>query len=119
MRVVGLLRSREGSLRLGRLVTLRRGLVSGLRRSLVLLLLLRRGGRGHVHTLLLSLVALGDGTLREASLDLVVLLDEGAAETPVADAAVTHAAALNAEPLTDLTSLHHGVAAQKKRHYRQ
>lgn len=65
-----------------------------------------------MHALLLSLVALGDGTLREASLDFVVLLDEGTAETPVADAAVAHAAALNAESLTDLTTLHHGVAVQ-------
>jgi hypothetical protein len=112
VRVVGLLRSREGSLRLRRLVTLRRGLVARLRRSLVLLLLLGRGRGRHVHALLLSLVALGDGTLREASLDFVVLLDEGTAETPVADAAVAHAAALNAESLTDLTTLHHGVAVQ-------
>lgn len=114
VRVVGLLRRREGSLRLRRLVTLRRGLITRLRRSLVLLLLLLLGrGRGrHVHALLLSLVALGDGTLREASLDFVVLLDEGTAETPVADAAIAHAAALNTESLTDLTTLHHGVAAQ-------
>lgn len=62
-----------------------------------------------MHALLLSLVALGDGTLRETSLDFVVLLDEGTAETPVADTAVAHAAALNAESLTDLTTLHHGV----------
>lgn len=62
-----------------------------------------------MHSLLLSLVALGDGPLREARLDLVVLLDQSTAEAPVTDAAIVHATAFDAESLTDLTTLHHGV----------
>jgi hypothetical protein len=37
------------------------------------------------------------------------LLDESAAKTPVTDAAVAHAATLDAESLTDFSTLHHGV----------
>lgn len=66
-----------------------------------------------MHTLLLSLVALGDGPLREARLDLVVLLDKSAAEAPVTDAAIVHATAFDAESLTDLTTLHHGVTRSR------
>ena len=70
LRVVSLLRWRVGSLRLRRLVTVLRKLIIGLRGLLlrvgllimILLLLSRRRCR-HVHTLLLSLVALGDRPL--------------------------------------------------------
>lgn len=47
--------------------------------------------------------------MRKASLDFVVLLDKSTAETPVTDAAVAHAATLDAESLTDFSTLHHGV----------
>lgn len=66
-----------------------------------------------MHSLLLSLVALGDGPLREARLDLVVLLDQSTAEAPVTDAAIVHATAFDAESLTDLTALHHGVTRSR------
>lgn len=44
-----------------------------------------------------------------AGLDLVVLLDEGAARAPVGRAAVGGAVARDAEPLADLGPLHHNV----------
>lgn len=47
--------------------------------------------------------------MRETSLDFVVLLDESTAETPVTDTAVAHTATLDAESLTDFSTLHHGV----------
>lgn len=50
--------------------------------------------------------ARGDG---EAGLDLVVLLDDGAAGAPVRRAAVTHGAAGDLEAVADLGTLHHGV----------
>jgi hypothetical protein len=134
LRVVSLLRWRIGSLRLRRLVTVLRKLIIGLRGLLLgvgllilillllillllillllLLLLCRRRSR-HVHTLLLSLVALGDRSLREARLDFVVLLDKSTAETPVTDAAIVHATTLDAESLTDFTTLHHGVTRSR------
>lgn len=112
MRIVSLLRRRRlvtGMLLL--LVLVLRKLVIRLRllvRAGLLVLVLGLG-IWHVHALLLSLVALGDRALRKASLDLVVLLDESTAETPVTDTAVVHAATLDAESLTDLSTLHHGV----------
>lgn len=47
--------------------------------------------------------------MRKASLYFVVLLDKSTAETPVTDAAVAHATTLDAESLTDFSTLHHGV----------
>ena len=116
MRIVSLLRRRR--LVTGMLLLLLLVLVLVLRKLVIRLRLLVRVGLlvlvlglgiWHVHTLLLSLVALGDRTLRKASLDFVVLLDESTAETPVTDTAVVHAATLDAESLTDLSTLHHGV----------
>lgn len=66
-----------------------------------------------MHTLLLSLVALGDRPLCKTRLDFVVLLDKSTAKAPVTDAAVVHATALDAESLTDFTTLHHGVTRSR------
>lgn len=101
--VDGLLRRRKRSVVGGLLLE-----ASLLRLDAGLLLL----GR-HVHALLLGVVALGDGTLGEAGLDFLLLLDEGTAAAPVAGAAISHAAALDAKLLSDLTTLHHGVAIAK------
>jgi hypothetical protein len=101
------------------------GLLLGRERSVVLLLLLLlllessigsglvAGLLRHVHTLLLGVVALGDGALSETGLHFLLLLDEGTATAPVAGAAIVHAAALDAKLLTDLTTLHHGVAGER------
>jgi hypothetical protein len=64
----------------------------------------------HMHALLLWLVAGDNWTGRGASENFLLLLDKCAAATPVAGAAIVGATALNAEALTDLGSLHHGVA---------
>lgn len=64
----------------------------------------------HVHGLLRRLVALSDGTSGSPRLDFFLLLDESAACAPVCGAAVARSTALDAEPLTDLGSLDHGIA---------
>ena len=90
------------------------------------------GGLGHLHARL-GLVALGGGVAGgHASLDLLVLLDQGAAGAlekktsvrgarewgrcgtyPVRHAAVARAVALDAELLADLGALHHYVAGDE------
>jgi hypothetical protein len=64
----------------------------------------------HVHGLLRRLVALSDGTSGSPRLDFFLLLDQSAACAPVCSAAVARSTALDAEPLTDLGSLDHGIA---------
>ena len=62
---------------------------------------------GHDHALRLGLIALGDGTGHVALGHFPVLLDEGAANTVVAGAAIPSAGAFDAVSLADLTALHH------------
>lgn len=115
MRVVSLLRWRR---LVTRVLLVLRELIVRLRNLLlrvgllILVLLVLRLGIWHMHALLLSLVTLCDGALRKTSLDFVVLLDESTAETPVTNTAVAHAATLDTESLTDLSSLHHGVTVK-------
>jgi hypothetical protein len=66
--------------------------------------------RGHLHTLLVRLVTLHDRTRSDALLDLLVLLDKGAAGAPVGCAAIAGTVALDAEALPDLVSLEHRIA---------
>src|SRR6266699_3918702 len=69
---------------------------------------LRRAGHRHAA---LSLVTLLNNTvLGQAGGNLLVVLDQGAARAPVSGAAIAHSVALDAELLTDLAPLHHGVA---------
>lgn len=67
-----------------------------------------------MHTLLLGLISLGDGSLSKTGLDFVVLLNQGAAWAPVSGTAITHAASLDTESLTDLASLHHGKTVKER-----
>lgn len=64
---------------------------------------------GHLHPLLHHLVTLSDGAvmLLQTTLDLLVLLDQGAAQTPERCATIRAATPFDAELFADLASLHH------------
>jgi hypothetical protein len=66
----------------------------------------------HGHTLLIGSITGRVRTSCEPPLDLIVLLDERAARTPVRRAAVACAIARNAEALSDLVTLEHDVTCR-------
>jgi hypothetical protein len=113
----------ETSLNVAVLLALRRTVVAKTRRRRTVSVVLRRRGNaivhaavvrgrgavaGHVHALLLGLVALGDGPAGGLGADLVVVLDEDAAGAAEAGAAVLAAVALDAVLFTNLCALEPG-----------
>jgi hypothetical protein len=67
----------------------------------------------HVHPLLGRLIALCDRTRGRSGLDFFLLLDESTARAPVGRATVARSVAPDAIPLSDLASLHQGIAVRR------
>lgn len=79
----------------------------------LLLRVVRRSRSGHLHARLRLVCLLYGRGVSLPDLDLVVLLDDGAAWAPVRDAAVVEAAALDVVALPDLAALEHRVAVRQ------